>query len=375
MGKRKLFSTLLVVIIIISMVTNIFLYGPLIIISRADPGNIIYNWNNATTLNVTVLQLQPRINWYDFQYNQGGTWVSRLNQQIDVNNSAKYRFVVNVSSDQGWADIEYINITAWFDNGNEATIYNQTLGGNLNMFLQYKNITGTAIWTLQWPDDEIIFNSGNCTEKNETDIFGSPGNTECHNLTFPFTPSYQIRYAPGDGSWNSGPGYNDTLSWNFNFTVEDQSGYKSYENPIIGETIDEFGVYSYTQIASVGWPTITGNPGTTAIADSNITIETRSNNNYSLSVDLGQLNHKTNPSAYMANTSVSFRGGNLTSVTAFPGTGPLYIWGNSDPSYHIAENNGTSLFTNDLEYRCTIPLAQLPGDYTATIYYHLITQA
>jgi hypothetical protein len=372
MGKRRLLSMVVVILLIVSTFTNVFLFGPFIMFSKANPGDISDSWDNTTTLNVTVLQLQPRINWYDFQYNQSGTWVSRLNQQIDVNNSAEYRFIVNISSDQGWADIEYINITAWYDNGSESTTYNQTSGGNINLYLQYENTTGTANFSLIWPDDEAT--KGNWTESNETDSDGSPGNTECHNLTFSFIPSYQIRYAQGDGSWEDGPGYNDTWSWNFNITVEDQSGYKSYDNPIIGETVDEFGVYSYTEIVSVGWPTITGNPGTTAIADSNITIETRSNGNYSLAVDLDQLNHTSNPTANMANTTVSLRGGNLTSVTPFPGTGPLYLWGNSNPQYQAAENNDTLKTTSDIEYRCAIPLAQLPGDYTGTIHYHLVTQ-
>ena len=372
MGKRRLLSMVVVILLIVSTFTNVFLFGPFIMFSKANPGDISDSWDNTTTLNVTVLQLQPRINWYDFQYNQSGTWVSRLNQQIDVNNSAEYRFIVNISSDQGWADIEYINITAWYDNGSESTTYNQTSGGNINLFLQYENTTGTTNFSLIWPDDEAT--KGNWTESNETDSDGSPGNTECHNLTFSFIPSYQIRYASGDGSWEDGPGYNDTWSWNFNITVEDQSGYKSYDNPIIGETVDEFGVYSYTEIVSVGWPTITGNPGTTAIADSNITIETRSNGNYSLAVDLDQLNHTSNPTANMANTTVSLRGGNLTSVTPFPGTGPLYLWGNSNPPYQAAENNDTIKTNSDVEYRCAIPLAQLPGDYTGTIHYHLVTQ-
>jgi hypothetical protein len=375
MGKRRPISIIVVVTLIISLFTNIFLIEPLVKISKADPGDIIDSWHNETTLNVTVLQLQPRINWYDLQLNQSGTWVSRLNAQIDVNNSAQYRFVVNISSDQGWADIEYVNITAWFDNGSEATTYNQTAGGNLNFFLQYENTTGNANWTLLWPTDEITFNAAECSEPNVTDIAGSPGNTECRNLSFPFVPGYQIRYAPGDaGSWDTSPGYNDSRSWNFNITAEDQSGYKSYQNPIIGETIDEFGIYIYTEIASAGWPTITGNPGTTAIADSNITIETRSNGNYSLSVDLDQLNHTTVPTANMPNTTVSIRGGNLTAVTPFPGTRPLYLWGTSDPFYQSAENDNLSKYTDDVEFRCTIPLAQLPGDYNATIYYHLRTQ-
>ena len=372
MGKSRLLSIVVIILVIVSLTTNVFLLRPFIIVSNANPGDISESWQNETTLNVTVLQLQPRINWYDFQYNQSGTWISRLNNQSDVNNSAEYRFVVNVSSDQGWDDIEYINITAWYDNGSEATTYNQTAGGNINLFLQYENTTGIANFSLLWPDNEVTI--GTWTESNETDTDGSPGNTECHNLTFSFVPGYQLRYAPGGGSWDTNAGFNDTWSWNFNITVEDQSGYKSYDNPIIGETIDEFGIYSYTEIVSVGWPTITGNPGTTAIADSNITIETRSNGNYSLSVDLDQLDHKTHPTANMSNTTVSLRGGNLTPITPFPGTGPLYLWGTNIPSYQTAENNDTSLITNDAEYRITIPLAQMPGDYNATIYYHLTTQ-
>ena len=93
-----------------------------------------------------------------------------------------------------------------------------------------------------------------------------------------------------------------------------------------------------------------------------------------MSVDLDQLNHTSNPTANMANSTVSLGGGNLTSVTAFPGDGPLYLWGTDEPDYQDAENDSASKFTTDVEYRCAIPLAQLPGVYTATIYYHLITE-
>ena len=100
---------------------------------------------------MTILYREPRINWYDFQYNQGGTWVSRLNMQSDVNSSAEYRFIVNISSDCEWENITYINISAWYDQGNETTIYNQSLGGNLNLFFQYENLTGTPTFRLLWP--------------------------------------------------------------------------------------------------------------------------------------------------------------------------------------------------------------------------------
>jgi hypothetical protein len=370
MGRRALLSTLMIILLFVSLFSNIFLFGPFVIF-RANPGDISESWDNTTTLNVTVLHLQPRINWFDFQYNQSGTWVSRLNQQIDVNNSAEYRFIVNISSDQGWDDIEYVNITAWADLGNEASTYNSTSGSNINLNLSYENTSGTATWTLHWPDDEVTLNQEDCTEWEETDPDGSPGNTECYNLTFAFTPSYQFRHAPGAG--NTAAGYNDLWSWNFNITAEDQSDYKSYDNPIVGESVSEFGVYSYTEIVSVGWPTITGNPGTTAYNDSYISIETRSNGNYSLSVNITNLTHSVNPIYTLANTSIWTAGGEISSLTQFDGSNEQWYYGGAG-SYTNAANDDTSLTTSDIEWAVTIPIAQYPGNYTASIYYHLLTE-
>jgi len=374
MGRRALLSTLIMVLLVVSLFSNVFLIGPLVMFSKANPGDISESWDNTTTLNVTVLQLEPRINWYDFQYNNSGTWESRLNQQIDVNNSAEYRFIVNISSDQGWTDIDYINITAWHDNGSEATTYNQSVGGNINLCLRYKNTTGTAVWTLQWPDDEASLNSEDCTETLETDPDGSPGHTDCYNVTFAFTPGYQFRYAPGDGAWDTASGHNDSWSWNFNITAEDQAGYMSYDNPIIGESINEFGVYSYTEIVSAGWPTITGDPGDSpAYNDSYISIETRSNNNYSLSVNITELTHTVSPSYTLANTSIWAAGGELSSLTQFDGSNEQWYYGGVG-SYTNAGNDGTSLTTSDIEWAVTIPLGQYPGNYEAIIYYHLTTE-
>jgi uncharacterized membrane protein len=57
--KKKVFSAVIGIILIISMVVNIYLFGPIIMIGKADPGNIQNIWHNSTTLNVTVLQIPP----------------------------------------------------------------------------------------------------------------------------------------------------------------------------------------------------------------------------------------------------------------------------------------------------------------------------
>lgn len=369
--KKKFFSAIVGMAIITSLVVNIFVVGPIVMIGKADPGDIPHYWHNTTTLNVTVLHFAPRILWYDFQYNQGGTWVSKLNAQIDVNNSAEYRFIVNISSDQGWDDIQFVNITAWYDQGTDSSTYNQTVGGNWNLNLQYENTTGTAAWRMLWP------HGGEFTEGTYADIvgfdpYGSIGYTECHNLSFSFVPSYQVRYAPGDGIWNNT--YNttdDAESWNFIMEVTD-SGEDAPASSTIWIT-DEFGVYSYSEIVSAGWPTIIGHPGENATANSNITLLTRSNGNYSLSTDVEDLVHRTFPAATISRELIWVRGGDLDLFDNFTASsGGIYFYG-SLGAYHLSRANGTDLTTNDVEYKCNIPLGQMAGDYAAAIRYHLTT--
>ena len=370
--RKKMYSALMVLVLVFSVFSHVFIFGPFILICSADPGDVSDSFYNDTALNVTVLQLEPRIIWYDLQNSTGA---SMLNAQIDVNQ--EYYFIVNISSDQGWGDIEYLNVTSWHDAGNDANGYNSTVGGNINLFLQYENTTGTANWNLLWPNGEATINVGACSEVNVTGSDGSPGNTETKNLTFAWTPGYQFRNAPDPT--DPAPGHNDTWSWNLNITCDDSSGYHSYDNPIVGETIDEFGVYSYTEIVSAGWPVIVGNPGTTASVNDpggsgNITIVSRSNGNYSLSVDVDNLTHVVNPSYIIQNTSIRTQGGDLTPLMQFNGINPLYYYGTAAPTYHVAESDNTSLSTSDCEWAVVIGIGQQPGDYNATIYYHLATE-
>jgi hypothetical protein len=368
---KKIFSAGISIIIVSSMVVNLFLFGPIVMIGKADPGDIPDIWHNTTTLNVTVLHLEPRILWYDFQYNQSGTWVSRLNAQSDVNDSAEYRFIVNISSDQGWDDIDYVTITSWYDQGDDTSTYNETLGGNWNLQLLYENTTGTAVWRMLWPHGGEI-TEGFYIDAIGFDPYGSPGFTECHNLSFPIIPSYQVRYAPGDGTWNAT--YNatdDVESWNFVVQVDDSG--EDAPDPISIWITDEFGFYSYSEIVSAGWPTIIGHPGENATANSNITLITRSNGNYSLSTDVVDLTHRTFPAATISRERIWVRGGDLDVYDNFTASGGgIYFYGYIG-TYHLAQANGTNVSTSDVQYKCDIPLGQMAGDYVAPIRYHLTT--
>jgi len=352
--KRKIFTTLvLFLLLFLGLTRGLIFFTP--IVKIADAIDIVTYSDSNTSLSITVIEPQSKINWYDLRDSNN---VSMLNSQIDVNE--EYKFCINISCNQGWDDIEYVNITAWYDNGSDNSTYNQVSGGNLNMFLQYINNSDTdnaAYWRILFPNEEVTFNKSKCKDEVINYSGGLPGNSECHDLTFVFTPGYQFRYAPGVD--NDTAGFNDLWSWNFNITVISASCNMVYE-------INEFGVYSYSELATVGMPSLSGYPGYNATGD-NVTVVIRSNANYALSVDADNLIHESHPTANLSNQSVWVRGGDKNVSSNFTGTAPIYLYS----EWCDAEKNGKKLTADDVEYKCSIPIVQIPGNYSANLYYYL----
>ncbi len=463
--KKKLtsvvFISLLVLVVFSNMSYDNPIFDKMVFFSSADSQhtNNESSWHNSSWLNVTIESKYPRILWYDFQkctsYTGESppalgsqTWVSKRNNLTETDNETWYRFIVNVSSDQGWDNIEYINITCWHDNGTleSGGDYNDSsnMGANRNFYLQYENTTGTANYSILYPSNNTEVTKGGFLEYNVTDVLGIDA-TETHNLSFVFKPGYQFRYAPGPGqaqTWEndtvsnvggvaSGEGYNsetycwesfnNTWSWNFNLTVEnrgerfDEDRYASWIN-------DEFGIYPYTEICSAGDAVIEGAPGDRYSTNSsshfndldgsgsqNVSVRTRSNGNYSMTVNVSDLHHVADNSITLDNKTIFIRGGTRTSADNFTDNGQsvifLYGEGSGDgtiSSYELAEVNGTwkdtgeagddglpELYPNSygsanfnsqndishyVEFNCEIPLGQQAGKYTTHVYYHLRTQ-
>ena len=383
MANHKKIASLLVISLIGIALTNFEYESRLFCpITQVHADGISSAWYNNSSLSVHIVHSAPRINWYDFQYNDSGTWISKLNQKIEVDNDSEYRFIINISSDQGWADIEFINVTSWYDNGTEASLYNGTNGGNINLYIQYENTSATSnnsVFRNLWPNNEIIFGSHQSRVVNDT-LYGLPGSTEARNITFTFIPNKQFRYAPGENStWNESSvladnsskyGLYNNYSWNFNITIDDSEGYQSW-------VADEFGVYAYSEILSAQNPSIVGYPGSNySVADTggsgNITVITCSNGNYSLSVNISDLIHESLPTHTIDQTNVYVQGGNRTMFRSLLNS--VFLYGGSQdslPDYHKAERWGNFVNTSNIEYTCYIPLGQLAGRYSTQIYYHL----
>ena len=341
MGCRKILPILVVTLIFLSLLTNGFIImGPLIKIAKAVD---ITTWTDTnTSINITVFSLEPYVNWYDFQDSMD---ISKLNTQIDV--EEQYQFCVNITSDQGWDDVDYINITAWYDNNSESTTYNQTgnKGGNKNMRIQYENLSGIAYWNMTWPDDEAYFYNESCTD------IAIDANT--HNLTFVFKPRNQTRYSSGNG----------LKSWNFNITVADADGYEGYAD----DKTNEYGYYMYTHITKVtDNPAGSGVPGNQNIElfpHANVT--TQCNANYSLLTNVTNLS-RVGGGAWINNTDLSAAGGDL-SRSNFPNSAPLYIYG--DVASYRPHLNDTVYNKVEVTYWVNLTIPLMSGYYNGTVTY------
>jgi len=300
--------------------------------------------------------MTPVINSYDLR-NVTGSKLNNATGLLDVNR--EYYFTINVTDANSWTDIEYINISAWFDNGSESTTYNNSgnLGGNLNMYLQYANTSGSASWGMIWPDDEAQIVLVNCTETiiNET--------TRVINISF--IPNSQIRWSPGDGAWDATQNAtNDLNSWNFNITVSDLDDLRAWK-------VDEYGVYRYTSLLpNSDWVDVVALPGQSDDS-SVVTITYSSNYDFNMSIYFEE--NLTNPmwgSTIPIANNVTIKADadlndDITSDKVFKGIGEVNAIDIINVSGLLSPDNVSQ--TVDVQFNVYIPYGTLWGKYTAIV--------
>jgi hypothetical protein len=233
------------------------------------------HWTNETYA-FTMHQYQPTINSLSLVNSTG----NKLNSQTgNIRVNREYVFVINATDRNGWGDIDFINLTCWYDQGDETTEYNGTNGGNFNMFLQYQNISGDASFQMVWPDDEATLQLLNCSET----IF----NETTRIINFSFIPGNQTRCATSNETWTiTEDTFDDLYSWNVNCSIADSLANMMY-------TRTEYGINYYSAIRAPSLVEITGAPGMNAQSDL-FTIDFITNSDYTLTIyfdeDLDQVN-------------------------------------------------------------------------------------
>jgi hypothetical protein len=308
------------------------------------------------------------------------TGMNKLNAQLDVNRW--YNLTVNITDLDGFRWLDEVNITFWFDNGSDATY------GSYESIPDWPTYKFNLVWRRATDSFSIIYPTTGEVELGTTPPYNSrrylsddegKGANAARNATFIFwfRPREQMRYAPGDGSWNLAEGLNDNNSWNFNITVTDFDGLSDYAE-------DEFGVYrycamelvsGYVVIGGENWTYIEGPHGFNATTNMtmgawlNITFST--NYNYTLNVTFYGYVRNLTTGQYISRARFgvnwSVNGGSYTQKS-FSGSGSsdtIWLIG-SETTYAPAPTSGTSQFVL-VAIWCDIPRNLFGGIYVKTV--------
>jgi hypothetical protein len=296
----------------------------------------------------------PQINSYDLR-NSSRSKLNNATGLLDVNN--EYSFIINVTVEYGWVHLDYIDIKTWYDHGNDSSVYNQTLGGNLNMHLRYENTTRNASYLMLWPRDEAQLIGSNCSE---TII-----NSTTRVVTISFKPLSQTRWACSNNTWDTtANATNDPFSWNFNITAISKSGLQSWIR-------DEYGIYKFaTILPEKNWVDVQAPPG--HLAASNIVNVTYSSN-YDFDIRIFFEENLTNVSSgdiIPIMNNVYIRGDadltdDIINDTVFNGTGEIHAVEIINASGAFRKNNTSQVVR--VQFNVYIPFGTIPGEYTARV--------
>ena len=314
------------------------------------------------TLGATVSSDPPVITGFDIT---DASDTSFMHAQLDVTPTT-YFFNVTVNDDNGWSDIQWINIRVWFDNeSSEISFDSQTTGANYKAVLNYTNAGDLTTPNLgEWnvTEGNIVYTSGSSS------IFT---NTANQNYTFKlaFVLNEQIRQANTPSNTAAGS-YNDLGSWNAEVKAID-SGVTTTNQANTTNVFHEFGVFQFTNVSIASDWTVAATiaPGA---SDSTpiVTVTHKANRNYTMTVWFDS--HLTGPATIdVSNINITADGDADDEITAdlsFAGLGEAnerYIHGSAttNKTHNFTDNQETT----GVKFRIFVPLGTLSGTYTANL--------
>lgn len=345
--------------------------------STAPPDN-----STGVTVNVVNPQINTCAFWdagSDNIINLGGyDDVNRTNQQVDVDTFAGtttyFWITVSLFGGNGILDLDKVTVVAWFDNGTE-TDYSTTSPRNYpnrNLTLTYNFTTGMS---------QLLYPTTGEVSHTAGDLVIGFTNATTQELGIGFRWGPNIRWAPGDGSWDYNPGWNDIDSWNFQCLVSLKAGGnpKSWEKPWHK---GEFGTYKRSTLSASGNPSTSLPPGsgwTSFSGGGEQQVTYTSNAPMKLYVNITNLQRQGGGGTLTSNY-LGVSGERLFPFKPFwdapggdPGDGYNYLAGANGTSYssyaYINAGNGnlTGTGPTTVNWYASVPIGTLEGRYTATI--------
>lgn len=318
--------------------------------------------DNDNTLSVDVVSQAPVITNYAITNASDG---DQMHGQLDV--LTTYYFNVTVSDENGWSDIQWINIRIWFDGGSDANAYaDQTTGNNYRATLNYTNVgplgdPAVSEWSVT--DGNIAYDSGNSS------IF-----TNVANQDYTFKLAFQLNgqmFQAADPT-NQGTGaYNDANSWNSEVIAIDSFPNTITHTANADNIWFEFGIFRFTSVSIGGdWSAGSLNPGEDATSNV-VTVTHRSNRAYNMLVwfDTTLTNGASDT---IAVTNINITASADTNDEIYTDTFFAGLTSTNSVTIRSSGVNGTHDVSGDsqttsVQFGVSVPLGTPTGTYTATL--------
>ncbi len=355
----------------------------------------------TATQQVTANTIYPHINYIDIYDNSSNSYMNRQ-MNVDEGAATDEFYYVEVDAYYGdavsglsWADIDTVDVYAWYDGGNlgASSVYGAEVAGNENLqfHFQYDNSTGTPAWSIQYPvSGEVQFFPSVCSEQYVNDFE--------RILQFAFAPQQQVHNgSAGQEGANTAPdnrysatgtwvaesqstinALNDPYTWDMHVRVVDTTG------SAFADAYDEFGIYKFTDLGTWSIPgdlSASAAPSTTGVIlqqGSNPTFDLtyRSNCEYQIRVYMDDNLRSGTTTDIIYATALTVFGGNMSKALYFQGIGvtnAIYIVGNVTAV--APESSGTSTTTSQvgapLQWTVDIPAVD-EASYTANAVYEIL---
>ncbi len=346
----------------------------LIVGSSGAVGSYLSASDGDTTL--TVNAAFPHMYTIDMWKTSDAGETSTLNARVDAGETYTFYTEINYTIggtdelfDAGNVNNTFVDLTAWFDDGNDATSMTPSASDDSHRtrkfvarFYEGTAGTGGVSGSIIYPDtttNEILLDGVGCS--------GPFGGDDRYGVWINVTFGAQMRAADGQNFVNGAAGsifdsnqaFDDDDSWNFQMQV--------YDNDFPGatnSTYEEFGIFMSTNITVSNNPSVNAPPGSVSMPfDSNSLITYSANIPYYVNVSIERLNLTTDDSKFIPAASVNASlvdmypaGFDLEPYTEINSTwgaagrpfaaanAERMVWGNTSQATELvpAPNNGTA---------------------------------
>ncbi len=332
-------------------------------LGQAMAGDIGLDDDTDNTLGADVVSAQPEITGFDITDVTDG---SQMHTQLDVNTT--YYFNVTVGDPDGWGDVQWINIRAWYDGGTSELTFDAqaSAGANYRLDLNYTNLGPLPDPALsEWSQAEgnFVYDSGNSS------IFTNVVN-ENYTFKLAFKLNNQIRQADIPSILVPG-GYNDLGSWNAEVRAKDFGNPDITNQANATNVYHEFGVFLFTNVSiGANWNTGPISPGGNAVTGT-VTVTHAANRDYRMSVWFNTTltsGANTIPITDINITAAGDAGDAITTDTFFSGLdigNREYIHGSG--ATQKAHDTAGDSETTGVQFGVSVPFGTPSGTYVATL--------